>query len=90
MPGLEMRPDATTAMLPGACARPQKVPTVDTNLVQSLINIMECQLEEAFEATEEAAAGGGKTNSKRKASLTVTAGVEVAASDTLDPKVLKK
>ncbi|CAM9841466.1 unnamed protein product, partial [Ectocarpus sp. 13 AM-2016] len=28
----------------------EMVPTVDTNLVQSLINIMECQLEEAFEA----------------------------------------
>lgn len=48
-----------------------KVPTVDTNLVQSLINIMECQLEEAFEA---AAKGGGagsrkQSVSKRKGSV---------------------
>lgn len=60
---------------------------MDTNLVQSLINIMECQLEEAFDAVRggggAGAAGGRKQSlSKRKAS---TAGAEGEAA--LDPKV---
>lgn len=43
---------------------------MDTNLVQSLINIMECQLEEAFEAAAAAATGGRKMSaSKRKGSV---------------------
>lgn len=58
------------------------MPTVDTNLVQSLINIMECQLEEAFEATRGGGAGGRKQSlSKSKAS----AGAEEA--EAMDPKV---
>lgn len=61
-----------------------QVPTVDTNLVQSLINIMECQLEEAFEAAQGGTAGGRKQSlSKSKASAEAAA--EGAAA--LDPKV---
>lgn len=59
------------------------MPTVDTNLVQSLINIMECQLEEAFEAVQGGAAGGRKQSvSKSKGSA---GGAEAGAA--LDPKV---
>lgn len=62
----------------------RKVPTVDTNLVQSLINIMECQLEAAFEATAiEDEDGHG--NSKRKNSFTDD--IEGGVSDASDPKV---
>lgn len=52
--------------------------------MQSLINIMECQLEEAFEAAQGGAAGGRKQSvSKSKASA--AGGAESGA--TLDPKV---
>lgn len=46
-----------------------KVPTVDTNLVQSLINIMECQLEEAFEAAAATGTGAGAGAGNRKQSI---------------------
>eukprot|EP00903_Cladosiphon_okamuranus_P016611 g15323.t1 len=62
----------------------EMVPTVDTNLVQSLINIMECQLEEAFEAIQGGAAGGRKQSvSKGKGPA---GGAEGGA--TLDPKAI--
>lgn len=57
---------------------------MDTNLVQSLINIMECQLEEAFTATAIAAAGG-LDNLKRK--ISSAEGTDEAGSEVLDPKV---
>ncbi|CAM9242983.1 unnamed protein product [Ectocarpus fasciculatus] len=61
----------------------EMVPTVDTNLVQSLINIMECQLEEAFEAIRGGGTGGRKQSlSKSKAS----AGAE--EGEAMDPKTL--
>ena len=62
--------------------------------MQSLINIMECQLEEAFEAAAATGAGAGagsrkQSISKRKAS--VVAGVgdgAVGAGAPLNPKVI--
>lgn len=60
--------------------------------MQSLINIMECQLEEAFEAAA-AAGGGGASGSrrasqgKRKASVAASSGDGSAGGDTTDPKV---
>lgn len=60
-----------------------KVPTVDTNLVQSLINIMECQLEEAFEAIRGGGGAGGRKQSLSKSKA--SAGAEEA--ETMDPKV---
>lgn len=66
---------------------------MDTNLVQSLINIMECQLEEAFEdraAAGGAEGGGGKRPSMSKRRVSAGSGGgggERASGDALDPKV---
>lgn len=72
---------------PAACTL-FKVPTVDTNLVQSLINIMECQLEQAFDAAATGTAGRKMSASKRKVSTVGEGGVDRGGSGALlDPKV---
>lgn len=61
-----------------------QVPTVDTNLVQSLINIMECQLKEAFEAMARRGAGGKRQSQSGRPEASSAAGAEEGP---LDPQV---
>ncbi|CAM9229232.1 unnamed protein product [Discosporangium mesarthrocarpum] len=64
----------------------EMVPTVDTNLVQSLINIMDCLLEEGFEAVANGGAAGGKRQSTSK--RTSLSEGKIAGAGSLDVKVL--
>lgn len=80
---LSRRPNAPPGSLP--LPPNPKVPTVDTNLVQSLINILECQLEQAFEAVQGGGGGGRKQSMSKRKGSTAGAGAEGGAP--LDPKV---
>lgn len=59
---------------------------MDTNLVQSLINILECQLEEAFEAVRGGGAGGA-AGGKRPSVSKKNAPPDGEDGGVLDPKV---
>lgn len=66
---------------------------MDTNLVQSLINMMECQLEEAFVAVGGGGGVGGRRPSAsngKPSGLDGSTGGGVGIEPAMDPKVRHK